>query len=226
MSNQPDEPSIVIVDFKGGVDHELSALLPHVIDLSTNHNVDSFVRTIRLMVAELERRQREFKSIGVPNFDAYRAARRSDPSLLAIPLLLVIIDEFSELLSSETGKANLSALESITRVGGGLGVHLLLVTQNFENQLPPQIAANAGLRICFRVQEAVHRKAVLNSSEAAPIPKERIGRAFLRSHGGRAIEFQSAGWRAPVGKRRWSPLPSRRGSCPSRRSPMHYRKPR
>ena len=192
VSNHPDELSIVIVDFKGGVDHELSALLPHVIDLSTNHNVDSFVRTVRLIEAELERRQREFKGVGAPNFDAYRAARRSDPSLLAIPRLLVIIDEFSELLSSETGKANLSALESITRVGGGLGVHLLLVTQNFENQLPPQIAANAGLRICFRVQEAVHSKAVLNSSEAASIPKERIGRAFLRSHGGRAIEFQSA----------------------------------
>ena len=37
-----------------------------------------------------------------------------------------------------------------------------------------------------------HSKAVLNSSEAATIPKERIGRAFLRSHGGRAVEFQAA----------------------------------
>lgn len=192
VANHPNDLSIVIVDFKGGVDHELSALLPHVIDLSTNHNVDSFVRTVRLIEAELERRQREFKGVGAPNFDAYRAARTANGSLLPIPRLLIIIDEFSELLSSETGKANLSSLESITRVGGGLGVHLLLVTQNFENQLPSQIAANAGLRICFRVQEASHSKAVLNSPEAATIPKERIGRAFLRSHGGRVTEFQAA----------------------------------
>ena len=192
VGNHPNDLSIVIVDFKGGVDHELSALLPHVIDLSTNHNVDSFVRTVRLIEAELERRQREFKGVGAPNFDAYRAARQAKPSLLPIPRLLIIIDEFSELLSSEIGKANLSSLESITRVGGGLGVHLLLVTQNFENQLPSQIAANAGLRICFRVQEANHSKAVLNSPEAATIPKERIGRAFLRSHGGRVVEFQAA----------------------------------
>ena len=192
VSNYPDDLSIVIVDFKGGVDHELSALLPHVIDLSTNHNVDSFVRTVRLIEAELQRRQHELKGVGAPNFDAYRAARRADPSLRPIPRLLVIIDEFSELLSSETGKANLSSLESVTRVGGGLGVHLLLVTQNFENQLPSQIAANAGLRICFRVQEDSHSKAVLNSPEAATIPKERIGRAFLRSHGGRVTEFQAA----------------------------------
>ena len=192
VANHPNDLSIVIVDFKGGVDHELSALLPHVIDLSTNHNVDSFVRTVRLIEAELERRQREFKGVGAPNFDAYRAARTADESLLPIPRLLIIVDEFSELLSSETGKANMSSLESITRVGGGLGVHLLLVTQNFENQLPSQIAANAGLRICFRVQEANHSKAVLNSPEAATIPKERIGRAFLRSHGGRVTEFQAA----------------------------------
>ena len=192
VANHPDDLSIVIVDFKGGVDHELSARLPHVIDLSTNHDVDSFVRSIHLINAELERRQREFKRVGAPNLDAYRAARRSTPSLKPVPRLLIVIDEFSELLSSETGRANLKSLESVTRVGGGLGVHLLLVTQNFENQLPSQIAANAGLRICFRVQEAPHSKAVLNSPEAATIPKERIGRAFLRSHGGPVTEFQGA----------------------------------
>ncbi|MAT04031.1 MAG: hypothetical protein CL424_03185 [Acidimicrobiaceae bacterium] len=192
VANHPDDLSIAIVDFKGGVDHELSARLPHVIDLSTNHDVDSFVRTVRLIEAEMQRRQHAFRGVGAPNFDAYRAARRADPSLPAVPRLLVIVDEFSELLSSETGKENLSSLESVTRVGGGLGVHLLLVTQNFENQLPNQIAANAGMRICFRVQEPAHSKAVLNSPEAATIPKERIGRAFLRSHGGRAVEFQAA----------------------------------
>ena len=58
VANHPNDLSIVIIDFKGGVDHELSARLPHVIDLSTNHNVDSFVRSVRLIEAEMERRQR------------------------------------------------------------------------------------------------------------------------------------------------------------------------
>ncbi|WP_419554824.1 FtsK/SpoIIIE domain-containing protein [Candidatus Poriferisodalis sp.] len=191
-ANHPDDLSIVIIDFKGGVDHELSARLPHVVDLSTNHDVDSFVRTVRLLDSEIRRREQMFKNAGAPNFDAYRAARRVDASLQPVPRLLLIVDEFSELLSSETGKANLSSLESVTRVGGGLGVHLWLVTQNFENQLPSQIAANAGLRVCFRVQEGAHSKAVLNSPEAATIPKERIGRAFLRSHAGAPREFQAA----------------------------------
>ena len=108
--------------------------------------------------------------------------------------------------------------------GAGLGVHLLLVTQNFENQLPSQIAANAGLRICFRVQEAVHSKAVLNSPEAASIPKERIGRAFLRSHGGRACRISGRrGWPVHARAKRSLALLCRLGSCRSQRWRMHRR---
>ncbi len=117
---------------------------------------------------------------------------QQDPSLIRVPRLLVVVDEFGELLATETGKDSLGQLESITRIGGGLGVHLLLVTQNFENQLPPQIAANAGMRVCFRVQDASHSKIVLGSDAAATIPASRVGRAFLRFHGGELQELQAA----------------------------------
>lgn len=192
VANHPDDLSIVIIDFKGGVDHELSARLPHVVDLSTNQNVDLFVRNVQLIEAEMQRRQRMFRDAGAPNLDAYHAARAKDASLHAVPRLLIVVDEFSEMLRSETGRENLASLESVTRIGGGLGVHLLLVTQNFENQLPAQIAANAGLRVCFRVQEQAHSKAVLGSAEAASIRPEHIGRAYLRIKGGSAVEFQAA----------------------------------
>lgn len=192
LENHPDDLSIAIIDFKGGVDHEAVAQLPHVIDLSTNTNIESFERTTALLNAELIRRQEHFRQAGAPNLDAYRSARASNPALTPIPRLLVVVDEFGELLASDTGKESLGQLESITRIGGGLGVHLLLVTQNFENQLPPQIAANAGMRICFRVQQASHSKIVLDSDAAATIPASRIGRAYLRFHGGEVQEFQSA----------------------------------
>ena len=86
----------------------MSALLPHVIDLSTNHNVDSFVRTVRLIEAELERRQREFKAsrgarISTPI--AWHAGSQSNVTAADTAADWSIIDEFSELLSSETGKA-------------------------------------------------------------------------------------------------------------------------
>jgi len=195
VNNHPDDLSIVIVDFNGGVDYRLLGRLPHVIELLADHDVDSFVRTVSLLEAELRRRQKLMDTVGdggVPNFEAYQAARRSYPGLTPLPRLVVVVDEFSELLSSEIGKELLAALEGLTRVGGGLGVHLLLATQNLESQLPSTIAANVGMRICFRVQDLTHSKAVLSSGEAASIPKEQIGRAFLRSHGERAVEFQAA----------------------------------
>ena len=192
LANTPDDLAIVIVDFKGGVDHDQSSQLPHVVTLSTNDDPDGFARTVELIVAEQNRRQRAFRDVGAPNLDVYAQIRAQRPELMPIPRLLVVVDEFSELLDSESGREHLKTLESVTRIGGGLGLHLLLVTQNFQNQLPDQIAANAGLRICFRVQDPSHSKTVLASGIASTLPQSRPGRAFARFHGGDLIEFQSS----------------------------------
>lgn len=191
VDNSPDDLAILIVDFKGGVDHAAFADVPHVISLSTNADVDRFTRTITLLVAEQNRRQGLFRSQGAANLDAYRGVRNADPSLPPVPRLLVVVDEFGELLSTDIGKEHLKTLESVTRIGGGLGLHLLLVTQTFT-QLPAQVAANTGLRVCFRVQTAADSKIVLESGAAATIPHGRPGRAFARFHRGDLVEFQAA----------------------------------
>ncbi len=191
LNNHPDDLGIVIVDFKGGVDHELTAQLPHVIDLSTNLDVDRFQRTIDLLQAEQLRRQRLLRG-RASDLDAYRRLRPTDPALPPLPRLLVVIDEFSELLASDDGRRRLQELVSVTRIGRALGIHLLLVTQNFEGQLPPQIEANAGLRLCLRVMKPAHSKAVLETGIASTLPPHAVGRGYLRSNGGEVIEFQTA----------------------------------
>lgn len=191
LDNSPDDLAIIIVDFKGGVDHAPFAGAPHVISLSTNADVDRFTRTITLLVAEQNRRQQLFREHGAANLDAYRGVRKADPSLPAVPRLLVVVDEFGELLSTDIGKEHLKTLESVTRIGGGLGLHLLLVTQTFT-QLPAQVAANTGLRMCFRVQTAADSKIVLESGAAATISHGRPGRGYARFHRGDLVEFQSA----------------------------------
>src|SRR5690606_14528955 len=129
MYNHPDDLAIAIVDFKGGVDHKITATLPHVIALATNQNIDLFERTITLLTAEHERRERIFlEEAGVATIEGYRTARERRPELPPIPRLLVVVDEFAELLETPEGKAQIGRLESITRIGAGLGVHLLLLT--------------------------------------------------------------------------------------------------
>ncbi len=191
LNNHPDDLAIVIVDFKGGVDHALTSQLPHVVGLSTNLHIGAFKRTIDLLDAEQRRRQSLLAGIG-GDLDAYRTARLSQPDLPPLPRLLVIVDEFSELLASDEGKERLQELVRVTRIGRALGVHLLLVTQNFEGQLPPQVEANAGLRVCLRVMKPSHSKVVLDSGVASTIPDTRVGRAYARLNGRDLVEFQTA----------------------------------
>lgn len=189
-ANHPDDLCFVIVDFKGGIDYTLAAELPHVLDLSSNQDLAGFERTLRLLSAEQVRRQALFERARVANLDAYRLAR-ADRKLPHVPRLIVLIDEFGELLSTDEGREQLRRIESMSRIGGGLGVNLLLITQNFDGQLPPQIAANAGLRLCFRVQDPSNSRAVLDSSIAATVPAAAKGRGFARLQGGDPVEFQS-----------------------------------
>ncbi len=191
LNNHPDDLAIAIVDFKGGVDHALTSQLPHVIGLSTNLEIADFTRTIDLLDAEQRRRQALLAGVG-GDLDAYRTARASRPDLPPLPRLLVVVDEFSELLASDDGKERLQELVRVTRIGRALGVHLLLVTQNFEGQLPPQVEANAGLRVCLRVMKPSHSKVVLDSDAAAGIPDSAVGRAFARLNGRDLVEFQTA----------------------------------
>ena len=192
LNNHPDDLSIVIVDFKGGVDHDAVRPIPHVVDVATNLDIEQFRRTVVMLKAESRRRQDLLASAGASNLDSYRAARRHRPELPPLPRLLVVVDEFGELLASEGGREQLKELESITRIGRALGLNLLLVTQNFEGALPAQIDANAGLRICLRVGKPAHSKAVLDSGIAATIPDRLVGRAYARFHGRELIEFQTA----------------------------------
>lgn len=195
LDNTPDDLAVIVADFKGGVDHVQTAKLPHVVALVTNEDIRAFERTLVMIEAEIERRQDLLRTAGASNIEAYRTARQRDPSLLALPRLLVVVDEFSELRRSdrEGGGGYMGRLESVARVGAGLGVHLVLVTQNFSGgQLSDQIDGQVGLGVCFRVEDDEHSQVVLRSKVASSIPASRPGRAWARLRGLDLVEFQSA----------------------------------
>ena len=176
VNNHPDDLSIVIVDFKGGVDHDgFPGAAP-----CHRRGHQPRPRTVRAdglaAAGRADATPGAARARRGQQLVSYRVARAERPELPPLPRLVVVVDEFGELLASEGGRERLKELESITRIGRALGLHLLLVTQNFENSLPPQIDANAGLRICLRVQKPSHSKAVLDSGVAATINDRSIGR--------------------------------------------------
>ena len=73
---------------------------------------DLFERTVTLIAAEQQRRQRLFRDVaGVATIEGYRTARETRPDLVPMPRLLVIVDEFVELLSTPEGHAQIGRLE-------------------------------------------------------------------------------------------------------------------
>src|SRR5207237_737410 len=111
MTHSPELLSLVLVDFKGGATFAGLTELPHVAGLITNLADDlSLVDRVRdALHGEQQRRQRMLRDAG--NVDSLReyqlrqaaghlgaAGRPLEP----LPYLLIIVDEFGELLSQRS----------------------------------------------------------------------------------------------------------------------------
>jgi S-DNA-T family DNA segregation ATPase FtsK/SpoIIIE len=126
-THPPELLGFVLVDFKGGAAFADLANLPQVAGLITNLQADlSMVDRARAALqGEQERRQRLLREAGnLPDLRAYAARRSADPTLAVLPHLLVVVDEFGELLDARPDFLDL--FMAIGRVGRSLGMHLLL----------------------------------------------------------------------------------------------------
>ncbi|HEU4397423.1 MAG TPA: FtsK/SpoIIIE domain-containing protein [Actinomycetota bacterium] len=102
-THPPELLAFVLVDFKGGAAFADLAALPQVAGLITNLHADlSMVDRARAALqGEQERRQRLLREAGnLPDLRAYAARRTADPALAPLPHLLVVVDEFGELLDA------------------------------------------------------------------------------------------------------------------------------
>ncbi|AEW94669.1 MULTISPECIES: type VII secretion protein EccC [Streptomycetaceae] len=185
-THPPELLSLVLVDFKGGATFAGVTELPHVAGLITNL-VDDLALVDRVRDAlqgEQQRRQRILREAGnIDSVRAYqlrRAAGQTAPDgspLEPLPYLLVIVDEFGELLSRRPDFIDLFV--QIGRVGRSLGIHLLLATQRLEEGKLRGLDANLSYRICLRTFSAAESRTVIGTPDAyrlPPIP----GSAYLK----------------------------------------------
>ena len=99
----PEQLAFVLVDYKGGAAFADLSRLPHVAGLITNLQRDlSLVdRMHAALIGEQERRQTMLREAGnLDDIVSYQARREADPSMPPMPDLLVIVDEFAELLTA------------------------------------------------------------------------------------------------------------------------------
>jgi S-DNA-T family DNA segregation ATPase FtsK/SpoIIIE len=132
-----------------------------VAGLITNLQVDlsTVDRARAALQGEQERRQRLLREAGnQPDLRAYAARRAADPTLPALPHLLVVVDEFGELLDARPDFLDLFV--AVGRVGRSLGMHLLLASQRLDEGRLRGLDGHLRYRVCLRTFSAAESSAV------------------------------------------------------------------
>ncbi|MEJ3747606.1 type VII secretion protein EccCa [Actinomycetes bacterium KLBMP 9797] len=179
-THDPELLNFVLVDFKGGATFTKLDALPHTSAVITNL-VDELPLVDRMTEAlngELLRRQELLRAAG--NFASqrdYERARASGAALAPLPSLLVVCDEFSELLSAKPDFVDMFV--QMGRVGRSLGVHLLLASQRLEEGRLRGLDTHLSYRVGLRTFSAVESRIVLGDAAAYELPRSP-GHGYLR----------------------------------------------
>lgn len=172
----PTIVNFVLVDYKGGTAFEAFRYLPHTMDVITNLQGYAGVRMFTAIRAELNRRSHLIMAAGVKDIVEYR--KQGFHEKTPMPHLFIIIDEFAEMIRERPEFR--AQLDSIARLGRALGVHLILATQRPSGVVSDQIRANMKFRICLRVETVDDSRELLNRADAAFLPPNIPGRAYLQ----------------------------------------------
>ena len=190
----PYEVSFVIIDFKGGGMVNQFKDLPHLIGAITNIDGREIDRSLKSIKAELLKRQELFAQANVNHIDKYIKLYKEHKVAVALPHLIIIVDEFAELKAEQP--EFMKELISAARIGRSLGVHLILATQKPSGQVNEQIWSNSKFKLCLKVQTREDSNEVLKSPLAAEIKEP--GRAYLQVGNNEIFELlQSAYSGAP-----------------------------
>jgi S-DNA-T family DNA segregation ATPase FtsK/SpoIIIE len=180
LTHPPELLGFVLVDYKGGAAFAGLAGLPHCAGLVTNLQDDlAMVERMRdALQGELQRRQRLLRRAGdLDGIRQYQARRAADPALPPLPRLVVVVDEFGELLAARPDLAELFV--AVGRVGRSLGVQLLLASQRLDEGRLRGLESHLSYRVCLRTFNAAESRAVLGTADAFRLPSSP-GLAWLK----------------------------------------------
>jgi S-DNA-T family DNA segregation ATPase FtsK/SpoIIIE len=197
-THPPEALNLVLVDFKGGATFLGFERLRHVAAVITNLSDEAHLvaRMRDALAGEMTRRQQALRAAGnYANVTEYEAARAAGATLPPLPVLFIVVDEFSELLSQQPDFADL--FTAIGRVGRSLGMHLLLASQRLDEGRLRGLENHLSYRICLKTFSAAESRAVLGTPDAYDLPSTP-GMAYLKTAAGHLVRFRTAFVSSPV----------------------------
>jgi len=135
------------------------------------------------VVNEMEERYQLLAKAGARNIEAYNKTQEK------IPYIVVIIDEFADLMSVASDQIE-NAVTRLAQLSRAVGIHLILATQRPSvNVITGVIKANLPARISFKVASKVDSRTVLDMNGADKL----LGKGdmlFLRPGESKLIRIQ------------------------------------
>jgi DNA segregation ATPase FtsK/SpoIIIE, S-DNA-T family len=180
INHGPDRLALMLVDFKGGATFAAMEDIPHIAGIITNLQDDLTLvdRMHDALFGEMQRRQEILKAVGnLPNVTAYQDLIDSGEQLEPLPHLLVIVDEFSELLTAKPDFAELFV--AIGRIGRSIGVHQLLASQKLEMGKIRGLESHLSYRISLRTFSENESRDAIGVPDAYHLPPEP-GSGYLK----------------------------------------------
>ncbi|MBP0460384.1 type VII secretion protein EccCa [Streptomyces montanisoli] len=171
VTHSSETLNFVLADFKGGATFAGMSQMPHVAAVITNLAddltlVDRMGDAIR---GELQRRQELLRAAGnYANIHDYEKARAAGAALEPLASMVLVIDEFSELLTAKPDFIDMFI--QIGRIGRSLGVHLLLASQRLEEGKLRGLDTYLSYRIGLRTFSAAESRTALGVPDAYHLP--------------------------------------------------------
>jgi S-DNA-T family DNA segregation ATPase FtsK/SpoIIIE len=183
--------NMVLVDFKGGATFLNMDRLPHTSAVITNladelHLVDRMQDSLN---GEMIRRQELLRESGYASLFEYEKARAAGVKLTPLPSLLIVVDEFSELLASKPEFVELFV--TIGRLGRSLGVHLLLASQRLDESRIHKVEGHLSYRMALRTFSSMESRSVIGVTSAYELPSVP-GNGYLKIDTTNLVRFKAA----------------------------------
>ncbi|MDE7384324.1 MAG: DNA translocase FtsK [Anaeroplasmataceae bacterium] len=164
IKNSPDQLKLILVDPKK-VELSFYNNLPH---LATPVIDDPVIATeaLKWAVAEMERRYELLAISRVRNIEDYDRKRESKPEMENLPFIVIVVDEFNDLIMQCGVEAN-DAIVRLAQKARAAGIHIILATQRpTVNVVSGTIKANITCRIAFRVATDADSRIILDEQGA------------------------------------------------------------
>ena len=162
--SSPDEVKFIMIDPKM-VELSIYDGIPHLMaPVVTDTRLAASV--LKNVVAEMTRRYTLLAEKKVRNLDGYNEIIKDDEQAEKMPYLVVIVDEFADLMMV-AGKDVEMSIARIAQMARAVGIHLIIATQRpTTNVITGLIKANMPARLSFKVSQKNDSRVILDQNGA------------------------------------------------------------